>query len=202
MLTEAEKDTVVEVLGALPHKYLGRKYGATIMRAGEDAPRDEYDESTDTEIDGQHIVVSFIPGNKKYGVAINFFQSKRENTNYNNYAYGEDEYVVVRAFAKTNEFGDGRAICQSWLQEMERYLKSNWNTIVNGGYVDRGSFKVYREIYSDQTEHQFGYEMMFKVITTNSWTDEPEDPNLVVSPVIIEEVKGDVEDTVKIWVKI
>ena len=202
MLIEADRDLFVDAIKALPHRYKGLAYDAYTIRAGEDVPRDDYDETTDETIDGYLIVVSFIPGNKQYGVSINFFQSKRENSYYSNFAYGEDEYIVIRAFAKTDGTGDGRAIAQSWLNEMERYLKSHWDTIINGGYIDRGSFKPYREIYSDQTEHQFGYEMMFKAITTNSWTDEPEDPNLVVTPSPVEEIEGTLEDTVKIWVKI
>ena len=194
MLHEEGKDNFVKVIDGLPHKHNGNTFAVEVIRAGEDYPKED-----------PFIVVSFLPTSEKVAMALNFYGGKRDNALYKNHLYGEVEMCVIRAFSADGDDYDGRTLADAWLWEIERYIKNNWNTLINEGSIDRGSFKPYREIYSDQVEHQYGYEMMFKIITTNKWTDEPEDPNDIVDLTDVEEVKveefGD-DKKYKITVKI
>ena len=188
MLSEAQKDILIDSLDELPHKYDGVSYNVTIIRAGEDLPRDE-----------PFVVVSFLPTGQKVCASLDNFLGLRDNPYYKDYAYGEEEVVVIRAFARDQGLIGGRELAQSWLQEMERYIKISWSNLINYGSVDMYSFSPYREIYSYLIEKQFGYEMSFKVITTNYWNDEPEEG--ARSPVDIEETRVD-DDNFHIWVRI
>jgi len=188
LLSEEQRDTLIDSLDILDHKYNGIGYNVEMIRAGEDLP-----------IDNPFVVVSFLPTNEKVAMSLNNFLAKRDNPYYNDFAYGEVEIVIIRAFCKDQDLIGGRELAQAWLQEMERYIKISWTSLINYGSVDLYSFSPYREIYSYLIEKQFGYEMSFKVITTNYWTDEPETG--ATSPVDIEETRVD-DDNFHIWVRI
>lgn len=191
VLLELEKDALWESLNDLPHKHDDLSYTVKGMRANEEIPKSD-----------PFWVMSVLPTGKKVCHSLNNFISKRDNINYSNFGYGEEEMVVIRAYAGDEGIVGGRELSQSWLLEMERFIKISWNSLINNGSVDKYSFKPYRELYLSTPLKRYGYELIFNVITTNWWTDEPEEG--AISPYDVDELNiNEINDDIyKIRVKI
>lgn len=131
--------------------------------------------------------ISFLPTGKKTGLSIAHFLSQRDNPYYTNYGYWDVELVVVRVFAGKMEGYDGRNLADTWLNQIESYIKVNWNSIINGVTVVRSTFTTPRLlVVQSDNEIVYGFEMTFEIISPNVWDDEPDaDP---VVPVPIEEI--------------
>lgn len=155
-------DGLVTSLSNLDYTYSGIAFNPAITQSYEDVKKDD-----------PFIVVSHLPTSLRYGMSLNNFMSKRDNPFYNNYGYADVDRVAVRVFARSASGVDGRYLTQAWMQTIESYIKVHWNSLITNGSVDQYSFghSVLPNMF---TKRQFGYELMFDVLTLNHWTDEPD----------------------------
>jgi hypothetical protein len=154
-------DRLVTSLYNLDYDYSGVTFRPPVTQSMEDVKRDN-----------PFIVVGHLPSSRKYMMSINNYLGPRENTNYSNYGYADVDKITVRVFARTTGNIDGRYLTQAWLRTIESYIKVNWNSLITGGSVDQYSFG-HTVLPNMFTKRQYGYELMFDVLTLNSWTDEP-----------------------------
>ena len=161
MISETEKDTLVESLKSVDFTVNGHTFAPRLLREGEDITR------TDSAI-----VVNFLPTGKKYGVGVSTFMGNRDNPNYQDYGYGEEERLIVKACALTQQGIHGRNLCNAWLTAVERYIRYNWSKIIN---IIDFSVGPYQYIPNPFVEKQFIYQMEFRVVSQHAWSNEPID---------------------------
>lgn len=149
-----------------------------------------YQWTEDTQRRDPQVYVSFLPTSRKYAQGFDHWLSYRTNTNYSNYGYGEEEAVVIRAWAKDSGLMKGKRIAYNWLKTIETFIKVQWNNLISNGSIDRGSFGPYKMLPNDYSKKQYGYEMSFYVSTMNSWTDEPASGAKSCYPVSGVEISG------------
>lgn len=159
MILEETYDILIDSLTGLNYSYTTPQ----IVRYGEDV-----DESSG------FVLIRFRPTNRKIGESLNNFISLRENKYYSNYGYGEYEHVTISCLAEKISGIDGRVISQSWMNTIESYIKNKWNIyLMNTGSVDEYSFGHDR-FYNPFNNRQYVNQVYFDIITTNTWTDEPD----------------------------
>jgi len=130
-----------------------------IMRGGEDF-----------QAKNPFIVVSFLPLPEKYAVGHNYYLG--DNSGYSWYGYGQQEKVIIRAFAKDYTWIKGRDLVEAWITEIETYLKVNWRNIITGASLDRAPMP-HRDIGKDFINKYYGSELNLVVNSMNIWTDRP-----------------------------
>jgi len=172
LLSETDKGKIVSGLKNISFLHNGSGYHLTGIRSGEDIPRAD-----------RFFTVSFIPINRKIGVGLDHWFSVASNPNYNIYEYGEEEQMVVRVFAKDASEAKGRLMSDSWMRQIETYLKANWNTLSISGGIGRSSFSQYKDLPNWFPKKMYGKEMSCTIETTNRWTNMPDSG--AVSPVYV-----------------
>jgi hypothetical protein len=186
-LRESHKDTFVDAIkNNIIFKYGGTTYTLEVVRAYSDIP--------DTPPIAS---ISFIPTGEKTGLSLAHFISKRDNIYYKNYGYWDVEMIVVRVFSKQMNSIDGRNLSDTWLRQIENYIKVNWYNIINEATIVRSSFTTPKLlIVQGETDVTYGFEIRFKIISPNIWTDEPEvDP---ITPYPVEEIIVDDPQNIRV----
>jgi hypothetical protein len=167
MRTEEYKWKIISGLKNQSYSVSGTTLNPRCIRAGEDI---RFQQATGY---AEHLVFSFNPTSRKYGVGQGAWIGKNVNENYNNYAYGEDVRLTVRAFARDFGVHKGRDVCDQMLETVEKYLKINAYKLLTGVSIYRYYFAPVKEFYVDMPKKIYGYELSCDVTLTNEWTDEP-----------------------------
>lgn len=144
--------------------------------------RTDNDRITDTDA---YISVSFLPTRKKIGKVIgNYMGQMESNSNYSEYSFGQVETVAVRSFQKDNRSNDARDVALQRLTGIERFIKVNWNTLINSGSIDQGTYGN-TPLVDYKMTRMYGWEFSFDIITENYWNNMPLDEDSVKSEVDI-----------------
>lgn len=123
-----------------------------------------------------YAIVSFINSGDKFGESINYFDKKNsENGNYNDYSYGDVTKVYIRTWCEDVYNNDPWQFAWNKIEDIETFLKVNHNNLIISGCVDIYSFEHPNEIVNPFINRMYGYELPFRIITANKWTDLPTD---------------------------
>ena len=130
--------------------------------------------------------VAFFPTNERFAMGTDNWLSKHpDNPLYNLYGYGEFEIVRVITALEDNE---SRSICFTRIRKIEKYIRNNWDILINNGSVRSHSFTMPKLLVFDHETKMYGYEMTFKVLTSHTWTDMPDDIEYIRVPHYIEDI--------------
>ena len=157
MLPETIKDTLIDsLIDAFPSK--------RILRDWNDFRRD------DTDL--VHFV-AFGGTIKLFGTSIgNYIGPLEENPTYSKYAYGEVIPITVIGIKLEADDEDTRAVVQTSLNELEIFIKREWDNIFNNVAVDPYSFLFDENVEIGAKTHRI-MKLDFRIIYTNVWNDMP-----------------------------
>lgn len=163
LLSSDNEDQLVEsIYGLNPFLYNGTGYTINVVQDWEDIPKR----------DDPFIIMTFMNTDQKVGQSLDNYLGPRENVNYNNYGYGEYDYCSIKAFARHKDGYHGKKLSREWIGGIESYIKNSWDDLITGGSVNKYSFG-HNKLVNPYVRNQHGFEVNFKLATTNSWTDEP-----------------------------
>jgi hypothetical protein len=149
----------------------------------------------DTNREEDFIVVEFRPTTKQYGRSTNQFVSLRENDNYTEFGYGEEEIISITAMTRTKSHVHGRMLAQDWLRRIREYIRITWETLTTAR-IRMDSFTPFLEEKNFFAGRQYIYRMDFAMISHHGWTNQP-----VINERPSPELIGvDVHDTI-VWIE-
>lgn len=117
------------------------------------------------------ITVNFLPRNEKYAEGLDYYLGPNGD-DYSWFGYGQEEDMIIRAFAQDKSYIKGRDLSIAWLNAIESYLKINWNSLITGISISRTP-NPYRDIGSMFIKNHYGYELNMPIYYMNIWTDKP-----------------------------